>query len=355
MLDDFGIDFEGAQPWAAVHEQTLRTVGARVDLDNGLVSEDSIRALPEGFVIGWDVSGYTRTLQELLPQGQVAFAREIMRRAVGLAMEFGMPMLEPVAGDQALYFLSKDRESVLPAIQERLRTLRLTTPQGVEHPVKVVVVPVDAKAVCVGSFLDVKTGGVQRGYSAVTGPGAVSVIKAFKRSLPDQLTCLRSTVGGSDLPFATFDPSLGQDPPVHHERLKPLTSPRFPHDEYFHVLLHAKGRVSLADPMSSVVLAAYLFEATRGINFTPLKQSEGVLHGAYVPNEEGHAQAELAELLHTMNRALRPQHIRVEGMWDYVENPLVVPWGTHMRDGVGTAIAALSHRMKRKGDAVKVA
>lgn len=349
-----GPPLEGFMPWEVVHAQRLDRVKGRRALEEGLLDRDSVLALPEGFVIVWDLSGYTEAMKRLGSREQVWLSREIISQAVQMAVDHGMIMLQPVAGDQAVYFLPSGQEAELPAIQEGLRRLRIPkTRDSLEiFPVKAAIVPVQARAVFVGSFLDKATPQGQMGYGALMGPGYVRASSTLDSSPKDAIT-LHTEVVRARRNVRQFDEFRWGETVNASESLplRALTSPQVPSDPHYYGVLRAEGRVGLNDPMHSAVLAQTLFEHCSGVSgLTTLKQDAGVLHVAVPSTKNDSVEADFGLFVAAMNAALRREglEIRIRACLAHVPHPLAVAWGPHYRDAVDSPIAVVHSLMGKR-------
>ncbi|MFA6024202.1 MAG: hypothetical protein WC777_03235 [Candidatus Gracilibacteria bacterium] len=341
-------------PWAAVHAQTLARAGNRVDLDDGLCSRDALRALPPGFLLAWDVRGFTKALEALPPEQQVDLARAIYGEALRFNALGDLRMLQPVAGDAALYFLPEEKENQLKGLVEALRTMKIDSP-GVPLPVRAALVHVDERAVVVGSFFGPKdpSTGVQLGYGAVMGPG-ITRLSSILRNADEEVRVSKPIVPGLPLPIEVFSEGYEQGDPAD-DRLRPLVAPQFPMKPYNHVLLHAKGRVDLKDPLHSAGLGLDLFEALRAsrrieheVEMTPLKQDDGVLHMALTGGNSVSREKAFHTFLAYLEESLGSRGIGLQSAHAHIPKPLSVRMGFGIQDGIGPQLARMVHALKGK-------
>lgn len=344
-------------PWSAIHERKLSQVSLTRNLrQSGLVDRESITGFPEGYLVLWDVSGFTKIMKALPPQRQVAFVQDILRVAVQMALDLGLTMLAPPAGDQGIYFAPTNRDSDQASLLARYmqNELKIQNPLKPTEfcEVKATVIPASENALFATTLLDHQREGVStpHGYHAVAGRAYVQGLAVLQSAVKNSTTVLNEPIVGISGHFDRFDPSEVPEKGALELKLAQYVSsvcyPHVPEGPHHYGVFRVRKHVDLIDPDHTVVLSRVLFDAVADHSGVKVqRQDEGYAH-VTVEAQVGVDQV-IGAITNEVSRVLRSLGLELHAHWREVRTPNVFRYGP-VQETAGGVVVDIVKEMKNR-------
>ena len=352
-------------PWSAIHERKLSLASHSRDLGrDGLVDRESITSFPEGYLVLWDVSGFTKIMKALPPQRQVTFVQDILRVAVKMALDLGLTMLAPPAGDQGIYFARTSGDSDQASLLARYmqNELKIQNPLKPSEfcEVKATVIPASENALFAMTLLDHQREGVStpHGYHAVAGRAYVQGLAVLQTAVKNSTTVLNEPIVGIPGRFDRFDPSEVPEEGALGEGLAQSVSsvcyPHVPEGPHHYGVFRVKKHVDLIDPSHTVVLSRVLFDAVADHSGVKVqRQDEGYAH--VTVEEQAGVDQVIGAITNEVSQVLRALGLELHAHWREVRTPNVFRYGPVQETAGGVVVDIVKGMKQRDGHASRLA